>query len=199
MCGSLGSSDFSIIFFVFMKSVKEILGIRTQGNIRFNNPEHQNIEQGEDFATKKVIRTREFIIDATPGTPESAPGYLKNDAFGVVTGGNSLPAYYCNMIYANDSIDTDIDDLELGSEGCFVKWIAWNNRVDAGDILIEVSYTDITGTFHDHELICTIDSGVIASFTGEYYSRGTTHLYITFSSGSQNCGFAMHGLLYGIN
>ena len=68
-----------------MTTIQNIFGIKTNKDFSsLKTPERQSIEQTEDYATKKVLRTKELTL-----SDGSASGYLMNDTNGIVTGGHA--------------------------------------------------------------------------------------------------------------
>lgn len=46
-----------------MKTINSIFGIKTQPTNTLKTPERQSIEQTEDYAVKKSIKTKELVVD----------------------------------------------------------------------------------------------------------------------------------------
>ena len=120
-----------------MKNVKEIFGIKEQSKKELKTPDRQSIEQTEDYATKKVIRTKEFTL--SDGT---AAGFLKNDAKGKVTGGNS----------GGGSPSGNSGDVQINNNGSFygtdnIKYnLVANALVISGHLIVDNTRLFTVGT-----------------------------------------------------
>lgn len=50
-----------------MTQIKQIFGIREKPTPSFSKPERQSVEQTEDYAIKKVVITKELIVETITG------------------------------------------------------------------------------------------------------------------------------------
>ena len=66
-----------------MTTVKEVFGMRDTPMSVFVNPARQSVEQVEDYAVKKVVATRELIVDGVNISQHSPTNYMGSDFAGV--------------------------------------------------------------------------------------------------------------------
>lgn len=164
-----------------MSKIKEIFGIKESKQTLFVNPERQSAEQVEDYATKKVLQSKEIYL-----SDGAAAGFVKNDANGKLIGGQAgggVSGLTTNVIpkAASSSTLADSSLTESATQIISTKDLLIN---DDGGIVISNSAGTATQPL---TLKGVNDSATTANiFSGKHLvlaSSSSRHVYIRAGAG----------------